>query len=227
MKISAVVARSACAGVVATAAVGLLSTGAADADTFVPLPGGDLSKTLSDGTVVHVRLDDESAAIDLSLGVFPIHRNARVSGNAHVELSGDTTVVGGSIYPGYTVGCQVDISGGGADGGPSASMDWSDGENAEADAGGNLTLGPGQARSFYVLHAEEPGDFADEVRGDDARKARNKFEGSEGSVAWSGEAIGLTGCGGYAQARAFVSVEVETDNVISWVTLWGKPFGLG
>ncbi|MGY1870339.1 MspA family porin, partial [Nocardia gipuzkoensis] len=27
--------------------------------------------------------------------------------------------------------------------------------------------------------------------------------------------------------RAFVSVEVETDNVITWVTLWGQPFSLG
>ncbi|MGY1867192.1 MspA family porin, partial [Nocardia gipuzkoensis] len=27
--------------------------------------------------------------------------------------------------------------------------------------------------------------------------------------------------------RAFVSVEVETDNVITWVTLWGAPFSLG
>ncbi|MGY2010718.1 MspA family porin, partial [Nocardia gipuzkoensis] len=47
------------------------------------------------------------------------------------------------------------------------------------------------------------------------------------SVTWADETIGLNGCGGYAQARAFVSVEVETDNVITWVTLWGQPFSLG
>ncbi|MGY2060354.1 MspA family porin, partial [Nocardia gipuzkoensis] len=37
------------AGLCASAAiaVGLLSTGAANADTFVPLPGGELTKTLS------------------------------------------------------------------------------------------------------------------------------------------------------------------------------------
>jgi len=219
-------ARMAGLGAAAAAAIGLFSTGAANADTFVALPGGDLSKTLSDGTVVHVWLDGESANINPSLASTPVHRNAWVSGNAHVELSGDTTAVGGSIYPGYTVGCQVDISGGGVDGGPSASMDWSDGENAKPDAGGNiggnLTLGPGQAKSFYVLDIEEKGDF-----GQDAHKTRNKFQGAGGSVAWSGETIGLTGCGGYAQARAFVSVEVETDNVISWVTLWGTPFNLG
>ncbi|MBF6341818.1 MspA family porin, partial [Nocardia abscessus] len=48
-----------------------------------------------------------------------------------------------------------------------------------------------------------------------------------GSVTWADETIGLNGCAGYAQARAFVSVEVETDNVITWVTLWGAPFSLG
>ncbi len=219
-------ARIAGIGAVATAALGLFSTGAANAGTFVPLPGGDLSKTLSDGTVVHVRLDGESATIDPAIVVPAVHRTARVSGSAHVELSGATTVVGGSIYPGYTVGCQVDISGVGVDGGPGASMDWSDGENAKPDAGGNvggnLILAPGQAKSFYVLDIEEKDDV-----GQDVHKPRNKFRGDSGSVAWTDETIGLTGCGGDAQARAFVSVEVETDNVISWVTLWGEPFSLG
>ncbi|WP_227979770.1 MspA family porin [Nocardia spumae] len=223
MKFHATAARLTCAAAAATAALGLSSTGAADADAFVSLPGGDLSKTLSDGTVVHVRLDGESAGIGPSLGA--IRRTASVSGNAHVELSGGTTAVGGSIYPGYTVGCQADISGDGADGGPSAGTTWSGGENAKPTAGGNvggnLTLGPGQATSFYVLDGEERDDF-----GDDAHRPRNKFEGADGSVSWSGEMIGLTGCAGPAQARAFVNVEVETDSVISWVTLWGQPFGL-
>ncbi|MCC3317299.1 MspA family porin [Nocardia africana] len=218
--------RSAGVGAAAVVAVGLLSTGAAGADTFVPLPGGELSKTLSDGTAVHVWLDGESANIDPSMGATAVHRTARVSGNAHVELSGTTTAVGGSLYPGYTVGCEVDISGVGADGGPGANMDWSDGENAKPDAGGNvggnLTLAPGQAKSFYVLDLEE-----NDASGRDVHKSRNKFQGDSGSVAWSDEAIGLTGCGGQAQARAFVSVEVETDDVISWVTLWGEPFSLG
>ncbi|WP_172456903.1 MspA family porin, partial [Nocardia farcinica] len=34
-------------------------------------------------------------------------------------------------------------------------------------------------------------------------------------------------CAGYAQARSFVKVKVETDNVMSVVTLWGQPFSLG
>ncbi|MGY1867191.1 MspA family porin, partial [Nocardia gipuzkoensis] len=40
-------ARMAGVGAAATIAMGLFSTGAANADTFVPLPGGELTKTLS------------------------------------------------------------------------------------------------------------------------------------------------------------------------------------
>ena len=216
-------ARMAGVGAAATMAIGLCSTGAANADTFVPLPGGELTKTLSDGTVVTVRLTDESANINPSMGSTPAHRNAWVSGSAQVDLGG---AEGGAIFPGYTVGCQVNIAGGGAEGGVDGSLDWSDGENvkpgAGASTGGDLSLGPGQSKSFYVLDLEQADDF-----GNESHKKRNKFKGDSGSVTWSDETIGLSGCGGYAQARAFVSVEVETDNVVTWVTLWGQPFSLG
>src|SRR4051794_14305582 len=107
------VAKVAGFGAAATMALGLLSTGAANADTFVPLPGGEFSKTLSDGTVVNVKLVGESANINPSLGSTPVHRNAWVSGSAQVSISGNTTATGGAIFPGYTVGCQVNIAGGG------------------------------------------------------------------------------------------------------------------
>ncbi|RDI66673.1 MspA family porin [Nocardia pseudobrasiliensis] len=223
MNIRKTVARAAGIGAVATAALGLFSTGAANADTFVPLPGADLTKTLSDGTVVHLWIDGESANINPSMGSTPLHRNAWVSGTAHVQLSGNNDSVGGIIRPGYVVGCQVNISGGGASGGVDAKTDWA-GKNPEvgANTGGNLTLGPGQAGSFYVLDREKPDDY-----GNESHSTKNKFSGSNGSVAWSDETIGLTGCAGYAQARSFVSVEVETDNVITWVTIWGQPFSIG
>ncbi|WP_067477740.1 MspA family porin [Nocardia amamiensis] len=215
-------ARMAGVGAAATIAMGLFSTGAANADTFVPLPGGEFVKTLSDGTVVTIRLVGESATISPSMGATPLHRNAWVSGSAQVELSG---AAGGSIFPGYTVGCQVNIAGGGATGGVDGNVDWS-GDTVTggvgANSGGNLSLGPGQAKSFYVLDLEQADDF-----GNESHKTRNAFKGTSGSVTWTDETIGLDGCGGYAQARAFVSVEVQTDNVITWVTLWGQPFSLG
>ena len=226
MNIRKTVARAAGVGAVATAALGLLSTGAANADTFVPLPGSDLTKTLSDGTQVHVYMDGESANINPSMGSTPVHRNAWVTGNAHVDISGDTTAHGGNIYAGYVVGCQVNIDGGGVNGGPETGVDYSDPDapspSVKGTGGGDLTLGPGQAQSFYVLDIEKPDDY-----GNESHKNKNKFNGNSGSVSWADETIGLNGCGGYAQARSFINAEVETDNVTSWVTVWGSPFSIG
>ncbi|WP_067572700.1 MspA family porin [Nocardia acidivorans] len=226
MNIRKTVARVAGVGAVATAALGLFSTGAANADTFVPLPGGEISKTLSDGTVVTIKLVGESANISPSMGSTPLHRNAWVSASAQVQLSGAPGATGGKIFPGYVVGCQVNIAGGDTSGGVTGGASWDEKGNvtpkAGATGGGNLNLGPGQAKSFYVLDEEMADDFGNEVH-----KVRNKFSGNSGSVTWADETIGLNGCAGYAQARAFVSVEVETDTVVTWVTLWGQPFSLG
>ncbi|MEU5409636.1 MspA family porin [Nocardia asteroides NBRC 15531] len=207
-------ARAAGLTAAATMALGLFSTGAAHADTFIPLPGGHISKTLSDGTVVDISMVGESANINPSMGSTPAHRNAWVSGSAQVTVSGGG---GGKIFPGYTVGCQVNIEGGG----PQAEGGFDSG-GAVGLGGGALSLGPGQSKSFYVLDLEMPDDY-----GEESHKTRNAFKNGSGSVTWADETIGLSGCGGYAQARSFVSVEVETDNVISWVTLWGQPFSLG
>ncbi|MEV6767540.1 MspA family porin [Nocardia sp. NPDC051030] len=225
MNIRKTVARAAGTGLAATAALGLFSTGAANADTFIPLPGGEITQTLSDGTVVTVRLVGESANINPSMGSTPVHRNAWASGSAQVHISGTNGNVGGKIVPGYVVGCQVNISGGGANGGATYGVDTQGAVKPDATgatSGANLTLGPGQSKAFYVLDQEAADDF-----GSEAHYARNKFKGSDGSVTWADETIGLTGCGGYAQARAFVTVQVETDNVMSNVTLWGQPFSLG
>ncbi|TDP42565.1 MspA family porin [Nocardia ignorata] len=212
-------ARMAGVGAAATVAVGLFSTGAANADTFVPLPGGHITKTLSDGTVVDISLVGESALISPSMGSTPVHRNAWVSGSAQVSVSDGGS---GKIYPGYTVGCQVNIAGGGVSGDGSVESDWEGNASGGVGTGGELSLGPGQAKSFYVLDIEKADDY-----GNESHSKNNKFKNGSGSVTWSDTTIGLSGCAGYAQARAFVSVEVETDNVISWVTLWGQPFSLG
>ncbi|WP_405160642.1 MspA family porin [Nocardia sp. NBC_01499] len=204
----------------ATLAVGLFSTGAANADTFIPLPGGELVKTLSDGTVVTVRLTNESANISPSMGSTPVHRNAWVSGSASVDIQG---AKGGAILPGYVVGCQVNIAGGDGSGGVTAGSDW-EGKSPKlgTTGGANLTLGPGQAKSFYVIDREKADDFGNEVH-----KKSWAFTGPSASTTWADETIGLSGCGGYAQARSFVKVEIETDTVITWMVLWGQPFSLG
>ncbi|UGT60287.1 MspA family porin [Nocardia asteroides] len=222
MRNSNTLARVAGIGAAATVAVGLFSTGAANADTFVALPGGSITKALSDGTVVTVSLVGESANINPSLGSTPAHRNAWVSGSAQVSVEGGEDI-GGKIYPGYVVGCQVNISGGGVEGALAGGFDVGDEESVlGVESGGNLSLGPGQATSFYILDIEKPDDY-----GSEDHATNNSFKGNNGSVTWADSTIGLTGCGGYAQARAFVRVKVETDHVQSVVTLWGQPFSIG
>ncbi|MBF6351062.1 MULTISPECIES: MspA family porin [Nocardia] len=203
----------------AAAAVGLLSTGAANADTFVPLPGGELHHTLPNGLGVTARIANESALINPSMGSTPLHRNAWVSGSAQVEVHGEHN--GTKITPGYVVGCQVDISGGGANGGADVTGNG-DNVTGKLSSGGNLTLGPGQATSFLLLDLEKP-----DVYGNEGHTFAIKFKGANGSVTWSDSTIALNGCGGYAQARSFVRVEVSTDQGISEFRVWGQPFSLG
>ncbi|PXX68510.1 MspA protein [Nocardia tenerifensis] len=204
-------------GAAVAVTMGLFSTGVADADIVIPLPGGETAKTLADGTVVTVQLVDESAEIGPTLDAPPHHRSARVSGRAQVEMAGSQGGQRGSIFPGYAVGCAVDIAQA-VTGDLTLAGDANDG----VATGRDLTLAPGQAKSFYVLDLEQ-----DDYFGSAEYKTRNQFEGSSGSVSWTGESIDLSGCDGYAQARAFVSVSVETDSIVTWMTLWGKPFIIG
>ena len=41
------------------------------------------------------------------------------------------------------------------------------------------------------------------------------------------ETFKVDGCAGYAQAKAYVKVTVETPAVTGIVTLWGSPFSIG
>ena len=101
-------ARLAAVGAAAVATMGFFSVGAANADTFVPLPGGSATETLADGTVVTLHLTDESANVSASLGSTPLHRNVWVNGKASVELQG-AGAKGANITPGYILACQVDF----------------------------------------------------------------------------------------------------------------------
>ncbi|MFC9898472.1 MspA family porin [Nocardia sp. NPDC127579] len=216
--------RGALAGLAAATTIGLLSAGAADADTFVPLPGGELTRDLPNGMTITVRLVGESATINPSLGNTPLHRNTWVSGSAQVELTGgDRSSVGAKIAPGYIVGCQVDISGGAAKGSLNGRTDW-EGQNpsVSTSAGGSLRLGPGQTGRHMILDLEAPDDY-----GNEEHSKANSFRGPTGSVSWADATIALEGCAGYAQARAFVIVKVRGAQGVSVVTLWGQPFSLG
>ena len=218
--------RLAAVGAAAAATMGFFSVGAAQADTFVPLPGGSTTQTLADGTVVTVNLTGESANISPSLGSTPLHRNVWVSGEASVNLQGNPAKTA-YIYPGYILACQVDFGAGvggnaGASVTPSQLATGTASIPASGGANGGVTLGPGQAVDTAVLDIEMADAYGSEIHW-----GAHYFQGEAGSVAWSDSTLGVSGCAGYAQARSYVKVEVETESVKSTVTLWGQPFSIG
>lgn len=213
-------------GAAIAVALGFTSVGAANADTFVPLPDGQITQTLPDGTVVTVSRTGESANISPSLGDTPLHRNAWVSGTTRVNLKGPNAT-GGRIQPGYIVGCQVNFgANAGANAGMTAGMDTDMNLTSVGPKGNNgtggVTLGPGQAVDYKILDVEVPDAYGQEIH-----YPFTVFKGNNGSVNWSDSTLGVTGCAGYAQARNYVKVTVDTKNAVEQVTLWGEPFSIG
>jgi len=222
-------------GAVMATAIGFASVGAANADTFVPLEDGSISQTLPDGTVVTVTRTNEKANISPSLGATPTHRNVWVSGRAEVKLDGPSSTKGGRIQPGYIVGCQVNISGTGGAGttssNPATGVTTTVNQDTgafESKAGAGLsanvgvTLSPGQAVNYHVIDLEQENAFGERVN-----RPFMAFTGKEGSVTWGDSTLGITGCAGYAQARSYVKVTVNTETATQQVTLWGQPFSIG
>ncbi|GAB2701922.1 hypothetical protein GCM10027089_24980 [Nocardia thraciensis] len=209
-------------------AIGLCSSGAANADTFVPLPGGSITTTLGDGTEVTLSIVDESAKISGSMGATPLHRNVWTSGRVVADVSGPgASSASIQLNPGYVVGCQVDIA--------SLNSEGTDTQGTTAGANGGLTpqppvigatetltLGPGQAVARYVLDIEQPDDY-----GNEDHKRHPTVKGSHASVRWTDETFAVNGCGGYAQARAFTMADVATEAGESMITVWGAPFSIG
>ncbi|MFC9838321.1 MspA family porin [Rhodococcus sp. NPDC127530] len=219
------------AGVVAaaTVAIGLVSTGAANADTLVPLQDGTITQTLLDGTVVTVRTTGNTTNISLSMGSTPLHRNVWASGTIDVSIDGGTAE-GGNIDAGYIVACQLDF-GGEVSGGAAGGASWDDIQagavgnpisTSDTAGGGGISIAPGQAVSVPILDVEYMDSY-----GAEAHTSDFDFEGNSGGFTYSDETFGVSGCAGYAQARSYATVSVSTDSVDGTVTLWGQPFSLG
>ncbi|KAA8887869.1 mspA family protein [Nocardia colli] len=211
--------RIAGAGAAAAVAMGLLSTGAANADTFVPLPDGQKI-----GPGVTISRNSEHALISPSLSANGAGRVVWVSGNAVADISvtpegkagpnnGATGAPGtnnssthgtSQLNTGYIVGCQVSISDSAISAGISGGINLSG-----ATAGGSigLKLGPGQVK-FVGIDSKDitkPGVY---------------------SVEYQDAEIEIQGCAGYAQARSYTVVEIIGDNY-SKTTLYGAPFSIG
>ncbi|MEV6555939.1 MspA family porin [Nocardia sp. NPDC051756] len=206
-------------GAAAAVAMGLLSTGAANADTFVPLPDGQKV-----GPGVTISRTGERALISPSLSANGAGRVVWVSGNAIADVSvtpegkaGPTNGPAGGpgtnnssthgtsqLNTGYIVGCQVSIADDAISAGVSGGINLSG-----ATAGGSigLNLGPGEVKFVQIDYKDitKPGTY---------------------SVEYQDAEIEIQGCAGYAQARAYTVVEIIGDHY-SKTTLYGMPFSIG
>ncbi len=213
-------ARFAGIGAAAAVAIGLFSTGAANADAFVPLPDGQ--KQGPNGVVI--TRTGEHAVVSPSLAANGAGRVVWVSGNAIADVpntpegkagpwngpantpgTNNSSTHGTSIVStGYIVGCQVNIASDAISAGVSGSVSLSG-----AGVGGSigLNLGPGQV-AFAQIDSKDitkPGTY---------------------SIEYQDTEIQIQNCAGYAQARAYTVVEIIGDNY-SKTTLYGQPFSIG
>ncbi|WP_067847590.1 MspA family porin [Nocardia lijiangensis] len=211
--------RIAGAGAAAAVVMGLLSTGAADADAFVPLPNGERV-----GPGVTITRTGERAVISPSLAANGAGRVAWVSGAVVADVTvtpegqvgpnngpangpgtnNSSTHGASQLSTGYIVGCQVSIGDDAISAGVSGGIDLSGGS-----LGGSigLELGPGQVKFVQIDYKDilKPGVY---------------------SVEYQDVEIEIQGCAGYAQARAYTVVEIIGDHY-SKTTLYGMPFSIG
>ncbi|WP_213576848.1 MspA family porin [Rhodococcus sp. USK13] len=188
-------------GAAAAVVLGLMSTGAANADTFVPLPGGE--KVVNAGGVsAKIARNAESALVSPSLAANGAGRTAWVSGDVFAELGGEIPEEGATLTTGYIVGCQVDITG--LEGKLSADLGF--------DA-----LGMGGSLSVPIEAGEVK--FA-------KIKSKTDLKPGVSAIQYRDQQIEVQGCGGYAQARAYTVVEVPGNHYVK-ATLYGQPFSIG
>ncbi|MEV0030429.1 MspA family porin [Nocardia sp. NPDC050793] len=212
-------ARAAGVGAAAAVAMGLLSTGAANADTFVPLPDG---QKVAPG--VTLTRTGEHALISPSLAANGAGRVVWVSGNATADVTvtpegevgpnngpaggagtnNSSTHGASQLSTGYIVGCQVSIADDAISAGVSGGIDL---EGFSAGGSIGLNLGPGEVKFVQIDYKDilKPGVY---------------------SVEYQDAEIEIQGCAGYAQARAYTVVEIIGDHY-SKTTLYGMPFSIG
>ncbi|ABG97406.1 MULTISPECIES: MspA family porin [Rhodococcus] len=215
-------ARIAGLGAAAAVALGLMSTGAASADTFIPLPDG--SKV---GPNVTLTRTAESALSSPSLAANGAGRVAWVSGTVVADVKGikevtdvpeanSTTNNAGTyngtnaatthgvsrVSTGYIVGCQVDITGLSAN--PSFSLGL---DSLSTSAGLTVPLASGEVKYVPLGGKDIKKDGVYALQYQDAELQVQK-------------------CGGFAQARSYSVVEI-VGNDYSKTVLYGAPFSIG
>ncbi|WP_072689616.1 MspA family porin [Rhodococcus marinonascens] len=194
-------ARIAGLGAAAAVALGLMSTGAANADTFVPLSGGE--KVVDAGGVnVKIARNAESALLSPSLAANGASRVAWLSGDVFADLGGNVPAEGAELITGYLVGCQIDITG------LSAGI-----------AGGVSLTGPSLGAAMTLPIA--PGEVKFVELG-----SKSDLKPGVSAVQYRDQQLEVQGCGGHAEARAVSTVTVPGNHFVK-STLYGQPFSLG
>ncbi|NNG96985.1 hypothetical protein HLA97_06950 [Gordonia araii NBRC 100433] len=189
----------------------------AHADRRLSLPAERQQHRMGDGTVVVFQRVRERATINASVGGTPLHRNAWVSGKFAVRTS--RVVDNIEIVPGYVVGCQINIGGASGDGGVGYDAD----AFGAAAYGGTLTLGPGQARRYYLIDSENADPF-----GQERHEVKIRYKNAKrGTLSYANSQLSLRGCAGYAQARSFANITIETEFATQTMSFYGRPFSLG
>ncbi|WP_338890038.1 MspA family porin [Rhodococcus sovatensis] len=211
------VGRVAVLGAVASVAVGLMSPGAANAETFVPLANGE--KVAGPYKIAHF---DESAKVAPQIAFNGLNRNAWATGTAMSEVPEGAT---GTLKTGYLVGCQLDMD------------DLSFGLDLGAGIeGGNtniITLFPipfligGEGETTNKIEGGVSFDVPLKDREVAAVEIASKdVKGPVTAIQYQDVAISVTNCGGYAQARSYTTLELTGDYRYKG-TLYGQPFSLG
>ncbi|WP_280421404.1 MspA family porin [Nocardia carnea] len=213
-------ARLAGIGTAVTVIVGLLSAGAADADTFVPLPDGR-----TDAPGATLTRTAERAVVSPSMAANGAGRVVWVSGTVTADVRSTPTVErpgpysspgnqpgtnnssthgASQVNTGYIVGCQVSIGDKAISAGLSGNVS-TNGAGLSGSAG--IQLGPGDVEFVRIGFKDilGPGVY---------------------SLGYRDFEIQIQGCGGYAQARSYTVLEIIGDHY-SKTTLYGAPFSIG
>lgn len=222
-------------GVALAAAVvfGFGPAGSARADTFIPLPGGTITRQLADGTTMTVRITGESAKISGSMGDTP---RIAMSGpppwpvwisTARAPQQSDPDQDQPRLYRRLSGGYQRRTEQRCQRRRDERPQQDDPAESVRGPLGDPVAVRghhprPGQAVARLILDLEKPDDY-----GQESHKRYNKVSCPHASVSWQDEAFEVNGCGGYAQARSFVAAEVDTPNFIGNLVLYGEPFSMG
>ncbi|MFI5776128.1 MspA family porin [Nocardia sp. NPDC051570] len=190
------------AGAGGVLAVLTLGSAVAQADTVAPLPDGREALTTATGVQVDLTRTGEQAVIAPSLAGNGMSRTASVSGTIFAKVDNATK---GTLVTGYLVGCQVDLSGG-----LSLSGDMYVSPSA---------LTPELAPSINLVPGGVSTVALDTKQLDPAARAVG--------IGYADRGIQISGCGGYAQARAFTTLTVINAQGSAEVTLYGQPFSVG